>query len=205
MNFDARTRGTLLERDIEKVHNKIWITERSHINAEKRSRFLELYFHIVLAMFALASIGISILSGDSIGGLKEDTLSFAAITTLCLSLLIFGFKFGESAAKHRSCYLALQKLRATNHEDSSKLEIEYIEVLGHYPNHTSGDYMRLAVSNIFESAQTLESPPGKKIELGRWARVKYAIGWLIARVALLLFALVPLFMGAYGIAFQASP
>uniref|UniRef100_UPI00249382A2 hypothetical protein n=1 Tax=Epibacterium ulvae TaxID=1156985 RepID=UPI00249382A2 len=92
-----------------------------------------------------------------------------------------------------------------NHEDSSKFEIEYIEVLGHHPNHTSGDYMRLAVSNIFERIQKLESPPGKKVELGRWERCKYAIGWLIARIALLLFALMPLFMGAYGIAFQANP
>jgi len=179
------------------------------MKAEKRSRFLELYFHIVLASFALASIGISVLNHSNIDVFKESILSFTSITTLCLTLLIFGFKFGETAANHRSCYLALQKLRASKYEDHLALEKAFIEVLGNYPNHTNGDYMRLAVSNILKPEQNLESPPGVKVVLGLWERIVYAGGWILARFSLFAFALMPLAMALYGTdflrAFSASP
>jgi len=193
-----------MEEQLEKVHNRIWITERCHMKAEKRSRFLELYFHIVLALFALASIGISVLNLTNIDAIKESILTFASITTLCLSLLIFGFKFGETAASHRSCYLALQKLRASMQQDHTSLERDYIDILGHYPNHTNGDYMRLAVSNVLQPAQELESPPGKKVLLGFWKRTVYAGWWLFARLALISFALLPFLMALYGIDFPIS-
>lgn len=185
--------------NIAKVENRIWITERCHMKAEKRSRFLELYFHIVLATFALTSIGVSILNYSCVNSINENIITFASITTLCLSLLIFGFKFGETAAKHRSCYLALQKLRASEHQDRSSLEKDFIEILGHHPNHTTGDYMRLAISNIWSSVQELESPPGKKVVFGFWDRFFYAGIWLLTRLSLIVFALMPLIMALlYG-------
>lgn len=193
-----------MEGELRRVQNRIWITERCHMKAEKRSRFLELYFHIVLASFALASIGVSVLNHDNIDALKESILSFTSITTLCLSLLIFGFKFGEAAANHRSCYLALQKLRATKHDDHLSMEKAFIEILGHYPNHTYGDYMRLAVSNIWGPVQNLESPPGERVVLDRWDRIVYAGGWLLARISLVVFALMPLVMALYGTDFLSA-
>lgn len=168
------------------------------MQAEKRSRFLELYFHIVLALFALVSIGISILNGGDIQGLKSEILTFASITTLCLSLLIFGFKFGETAANHRACYLALQKLRAERKGTASELETAYIEILGHHPNHTSGDFKRLIVNNVLQRKQVLESPPGRTVELDRWDRVAFASAWLLVRIALIVFALMPFVMAIYG-------
>lgn len=183
------------------VQNRIWITERCHMKAEKRSRFLELYFHIVLALFALASIGISVLNHTYIDRLEEDIITFTSITTLCISLLIFGFKFGETAANHRSCYLALQTLRATKHDDELSMEREFIKILGHYPNHTNGDYMRLAVSNICSETQELESPLGKKVTFDRWDRFVYACGWVLTRLSLIIFALMPLVLAFYGIDF----
>lgn len=202
MNYDARTQDPALSKKLENIRNRIWITERCHMNAEKRSRFLELYFHIVLALFALASIGISILNGTDVDGLKESFFSFASITTLCISLLIFGFKFGETAANHRTCYLSLQALQSRNVADNSELEQEYIKILGHHPNHTSGDYMRLALSNIWTSRQKLESPLGEQIELSLWTRIVYIGGWLLARLFLLAFAIMPFFLAAYGIDFE---
>ncbi len=198
-----------MEDELRRVQNRIWITERCHMKAEKRSRFLELYFHIVLALFALASIGISILNHSNTDALKDSILSFASITTLCLSLLIFGFKFGETAANHRTCYLALQKLRATSNEDHLSLEKAFIEVLGHHPNHTYGDYMRLAISNILKPLQDLESPPGEKVVISSWERFVYGGGWLLARFSMIVFALMPLVMALYGTdflsAFSTSP
>lgn len=187
-----------MEKSLKTVHNRMWITERCHMKAEIRSRFLELYFHIILALFALASICISIINHESIDLLKERILILASITTLCLSLLIFGFKFGEAAASHRSCYLALQKLRASAYEDHTFLEKLYIDVLGYYPNHTNGDYMRLAVNYIWKPIQELESPPGEKVVLSCWTRIVYAGWWLLARLALISFALLPFAMALYG-------
>ena len=65
----------------------------------------------------------------------------------------------------------MQKLRATEHSDHLALEREYIKILGHYPNHTYGDYMRLAVSNIWGPTQNLESPPGRKVTIDCWDRL----------------------------------
>jgi len=174
------------------------------MNAERRSRFLELYFHIVLALFSLASIGISVLGGASNTRFNENILSFTSITTLCLSLLIFGFKFGETAANHRSCYLSLQKLRANTNRDSETLNTNYIDILGHHPNHTPGDYMRLAVKNILCSEQILESPVGKKIKLGLWQRLTYTGGWVTAQISLAAFAVMPFILVYLGVDFPSA-
>ncbi|MBL3587705.1 SLATT domain-containing protein [Rhodovulum sulfidophilum] len=190
------------QNNLKQLYDRIWITERCHMNAEKRSRFLELYFHIVLALFALSSICISVVGGTQNVRLSDSILSFASITTLCLSLLIFGFKFGETAANHRSCYLALQKLRANGEQTIQKQEEAYIEVLGHYPNHTTGDYMRLAVSNIFQAEQSLKLPNGEAVQLGCWRRLSYAISWLTARLVLVVFAALPFVVVFYGIDFN---
>jgi hypothetical protein len=193
-----------MDDDLGKIKNRIWITERCHMQAEKRSRFLELYFHIVLASFALASIAVSVFNQNNLDTHKESILSFTSITTLCLSLLIFGFKFGEVAANHRSCYLELQKLRAMKSKDHLAIEQKFIEILGYYPNHTNGDYMRLAVSNVFRFDQELESPLGKKTKFSLWQRSVYVCGWLLARVSLVVFAIMPILMGLYGTDFLGA-
>lgn len=193
----------MTEQDkLNQLYDRIWTTERCHMNAEKRSRFLELYFHIVLALFALSSICISVVGDTQNVRFNDSILSFASITTLCLSLLIFGFKFGETAANHRSCYLALQKLRASGDQASQEQEVAYTEVLGHYPNHTTGDYMRLAVSNIFQAEQSLKSPNGEAVRLGWWRRLSYVLSWLTARLLLLVFATLPFVIVFYGIDFN---
>lgn len=185
--------------ELSRLRDRIWITERCHMNAEKRSRFLELYFHIVLALVALASIFISVVGDAQNIRLNENILSFTSITTLCLSLLIFGFKFGETAANHRSCYLSLQKLRASTESEPHKLEEDYIKILGNYPNHTTGDYMRLAMSNILKNEQNLTSPNGKKVCIGWWQRLSYALSWTLSRVPLVIFAAMPFILVVYAI------
>ncbi len=165
---------------------------------------MELYFHIVLALFALSSICISVVGAGENVQLSESIFTFASITTLCLSLLIFGFKFGETAANHRSCYLALQKLRAKSEGLGQEQEQAYIEILGHYPNHTPGDYMRLAVSDIFRAEQELKLPNGKAVHLGFWRRISYAISWLIARLLLVAFAVLPFIVALYAIDFAEA-
>jgi len=121
-----------MEKDqIDKLRNRIWITERCHMNAEIRNRYLEYYFHITLALFALSSIFIALFQNETNVSSFENILTFTTICTLSISLLIFGFSFGEVAAQHRSCYLDLQRLRIEDSGTEGSLNARYINTLSY--------------------------------------------------------------------------
>lgn len=189
---------------LDQLRSRIWITERCHMHAEKRSRFLELYFHIVLALFAFATISISIWSATAATAMSDSVLTLTAIATLCLSLLIFGFKFGEIAAQHRSCYLGLQRLRLGEYSDAAKLNKDYIELLGYFPNHSKGDYYRLAMTNIFLAEQGMTTPNGDKARFGIWNRMSYAFYWISIRFFIVIFGLLPAALFLFGTGFWGS-
>lgn len=200
MNFCARTLYWGREMQLSEIHklkNNIWITERCHMRAEKRKRFLEHYFHVTLALYALASIAISVFQGSSTMANLPSIMTFTAICTLAISLLIFGFRFGESAAQHRTCYLELQKLRLENADTPQ--ETIYINILGHHPNHSSADYMAVAVSNIFLWQQQLKDSNGNQIELSIFDRLSYSLYWVVIRVAGLAFFFSPIFLALYAL------
>ena len=150
----------------------MWITERCHMNAERRNRRYELYFHLLLAFYSIAAIGHQILSNGKEGILGSDVFLFLSVCTLSLSLLIFGFKFGETAAQHRACYLKLQDLR---HQFMSieELNESYVSAIGSLPNHTKRDFHNVVIGNVFKKTQELQKSDGSKYELSIWARVKY--------------------------------
>lgn len=191
--------------DIEKLKDRMWITERCHMKAEKRKRFLEHYFHITLALFALASIAISLFqrnpSSDELGSI----MTFTSICTLSISLLIFGFKFGESAAQHRSCYLDLQKLRMRGDLDVVQLNVEYIDTLGYYPNHSNSDYMSVAVSNVLLAAQNLKDPNGSPITFSYFSRISYSLYWLVIRLLVVAFLISPILLASAATGFLEVP
>lgn len=200
MNFCARTLYWGLKMqlpEIQKLKSNIWITERCHMRAEKRKRFLEHYFHVTLALYALSSIAISVFQGSSATASLPSIMTFTTICTLSISLLIFGFRFGESAAQHRTCYLELQKLRLE--QDDERQQITYINILGHYPNHSSADYMAVVVSNIFLTQQRLTDSNGDQIELSAFDRLTYFSYWALIRIAGLAFFISPLLLALYAL------
>jgi hypothetical protein len=144
------------------------------MKAEKRNRFLEYYFHITLALFALGSIFIALFEKPLNADSFENVLTFTSICTLSISLIIFGFAFGETAAKHRSCYLDLQKLRLATTCDVVELNTKYIETLAYYPNHSTSDYMNVVISNIFSEKQELKNSNGDQIYFSKFSRLKYS-------------------------------
>jgi len=183
--------------EIQKLKNNIWITERCHMRAEKRKRFLEHYFHVTLALYALASIAISVFQSSPTTANLPSIMTFTAICTLSISLLIFGFKFGEAAAQHRTCYLELQKLRLEQGDDPQ--ETTYINILGHHPNHSSADYMAVAVSNIFSPQQRLTDSNGNHIQLSSFDRLSYSLYWVVIRAAGLAFFVSPILLALYAL------
>jgi hypothetical protein len=178
--------------DIGKLKDRMWITERCHMKAEKRKRFLEFYFHIALALFALASIAISLFQSEPSSTQFGTMMTFTSICTLSISLLIFGFRFGETAAQHRSCYLDLQRLRISEDLDIVQLNKKYIDTLCYYPNHSNLDFMDVAVSNIFFAKQALKDSNGSQISYSLFSRATYSFHWLVVRLLLVTFLLAPI-------------
>lgn len=164
---------------------RMWTTGRCHMRAEKRNRFLEHYFHIVLALYALSAIGTSLYPiADTGNSIQKFIIPFASVFTLSISLLIFGFKFGESAAKHRSCYLELQKLDVSRITDAAELNEKYITVLGHYSNHSYSDFMKVALHESNGIAAVAR-------RFSFWERKRFRIFMTIAWVLALAFAAGP--------------
>lgn len=117
------------------------------MNAERRNRFLEIYFHLLLAFYSVVGIGNSILGNST--GVQVDgaILLYVSILTLSISLIIFGFKFGELAARHRTCYLTLQRI--TEPSFNGDLSEKYISTFENLPNHLYIDFLRLAIQYPF--------------------------------------------------------
>ncbi len=163
------------QQSLQKLKDSIWITYRCHIRAEKRNRFLEHYFHIVLALYALSSIAVALYpTADTSTGMPRFLNSFSSVFTLMISLLIFGFKFGEAAAKHRACYLELQKLRQSDCCDVTKLNNDYTNTLGYYSNHTYSDFMHSVMTNFFSGDQKIKDSSGNPYFFTKMQRFRFA-------------------------------
>lgn len=168
------TSGSDLSDEVENIKRRIWITERCHMNAERRNRRYELYFHILLAAYSIVAIGYNILETSHKVSVGDDVFLFLSVFTLALSLLIFGFKFGETAAQHRTCYLALQKLRFENHT-AEELNNKYVSTIGNLPNHTTQDFLNVAISNVFSRTQEMSSAEGRRYEFSHFSRLRFVL------------------------------
>ncbi|MBW6494015.1 MAG: SLATT domain-containing protein [Burkholderiaceae bacterium] len=153
------------------------------MNAERRNRFLEIYFHLLLAFYAIAGIGNSILGNSTGLEVNGSILLYISILTLSISLIIFGFKFGEMAAQHRTCYLTLQRILDPSF--SGDLNEKYISTIENLPNHQEIDFMRLAIQDPFSRQQSLTNSDGVPYTFTRLQLVSY----IIRRITTLLFLL----------------
>jgi hypothetical protein len=189
----------MVRNELDKLKERIWITERCHMKAEARNRRLEFFFHITLALFALSSIFVGLFQFETGFSGFDNILTFTSICTLSISLLIFGFKFGETAAQHRSCYLDLQRLRFQALDAENSLNEKYIDTLSYYPNHSTSDYMSVTISNIFSSKQSLKDSNGEPFLFSIFSRLKHAISWLTLRLLAVALALTPISLALISI------
>lgn len=157
------------------------------MNAERRNRFLEIYFHLLLAFYSVAAIGNSIIGRASGGEISGEIVLYLAILTLSISLIIFGFKFGETAAQHRSCYLELQKLMGSDHGED--LNRRFIETIANVPNHSTMDYLKLAIAHPMTKVQTLRLPNGEHYTATTAVLLRYAFNRVAVVLILIIFTL----------------
>lgn len=144
------------------LKDKIWITAKSRMLAERRYKTYEISSHLFLSYMSLLLIISTIFSTD----LKGAVYHFDQIT-ICISLAIFaaslisyGFRFGETAAQFRECYLRLQQLEHQALDDAEIAE-RYFEILGSCPNHSTADYGRFVVEMTFYKKKPIQSGPDK--------------------------------------------
>jgi hypothetical protein len=138
------------------IIEKLWITSKLRMGAERRFRTLEYIWHIVLCIISILIISVSIFSENLNANFPSQSYNIiASVFILSITLIIFGFRFGETAAQHRECYLKIQSL-INSSKQKSELQEEYNKILCAYPNHSEFDYKNFIIkSRVFY---------GKKLE-----------------------------------------
>lgn len=179
------------------IKSAIWLTAHCRMIAEKRYRLYEIVSHISLSWLSLSVITWSIVHRSQPPGTLLDTYTAVlSVFVFAISIVIFGFRFGETAALCRECYLRLQKLHASS-LSLQDITNQYHEILGAYENHDKKDFERLIMERTLWGSRDLWSSDGKKITWSCPMLLSYALRfttfWL-ATLLLFLLGLVPYLM-----------
>lgn len=147
-----------MSTDNKELLDNIWKTSKTRMITEERYRSYDLAAHILTSYYALMLIVSSIFSAEIVNFTTAfDKISISlAVIVFSLTLILGGFRYSETADKHRNCYLKLQEiLRDTS---STNLAATYSEILKEYPNHSPQDYDRLVVeSTIYRNKPIIRS------------------------------------------------
>ena len=176
------------DADFSKIKELIWITTKSRIYAERRFRSYDIASHIVLSLLSVVIISITLLSEELPQSAPLDAYTVVySVFILAASIVVFGFKFGETATLHRECYLRLQRLHDSTDTHDKVLE-RYHCILSSYPNHSDCDYESLVISRTLLNSEIMSRSDGTSIlwsypMLFRWA-VHHLSFWLLPCVIL---------------------
>ena len=155
---------------IKKFRDRVWFTSKSRIAAEKRLRHYDVASHLSLSMLSTIVVGISVFSENIPQQIPVDNYTIVlSVLAVVFSVIVFGFRFGETAALHRECYLRLDRLR-DQELSYSELVQEYHEILSAYPNHSKLDYERVVLDNRFFNNKKLTDTSGGDVNW-TWAMV----------------------------------
>lgn len=158
-----------------RISDNIWITSKTRMHSEVRYRLYSVVSHILLSYFSVVIIVISILSE----ALEEKVEHLSQINTVialflfATSLIVYGFKFEETARLHRECYLRLQELFSSKFSEDEKIE-HYNRILLAYPNHAERDYESLVVRRTLLNNADMSNSKGP---------VTYSVTMLISWIA----------------------
>ena len=148
----------MVNEDIEMLRNRIWFTAKSRMMAERRYKGYDGVFTILIATLSVLAIGMNLLALAHENSINASFYStFIAVFILMISLIVYGFQFGQKATLHRECYLRLQKINSEIRELDA-LNSAYNEILGAYPNHSNRDYETFVVGEtLFKKKSLIDS------------------------------------------------
>jgi conflict system pore-forming effector with SLATT domain len=147
--------------DIE--NNNIWWTSKVRMHAEKRFHRYSVASHLLLAYYALVIVLTSIFGQvlvHRVPNFLELNIAFSVVL-FASSLIVYGFKFSETAQNHRDCYLRIQRLLSQG-LGNKELQEKYHEILAGYPNHSSQDYDDFIIERTFVHRDELTNSSGPK-------------------------------------------
>lgn len=179
--------------EVKLVRDKIWRTAKSRMRAEVRYRRYHLAAHFFISYYSLLVIIASIFASEltELASVTDKIVIALSVVVFSLSLVIYGFRFSETADKHRECYLRLQRIL----DDSTIADLadQYHSILQHYPNHHSHDYDDLLVQQAILLGRPLtEVSTGDSVKPSLIAVVSYFARRILWWVFCATFALMPL-------------
>ncbi|MGA1856509.1 SLATT domain-containing protein [Azospirillum sp. 11R-A] len=145
------------------IADNIWITAKTRMFTEARYRSYNLLANVWITTCSLLLIFFSLFT-DEISAVihHADRLNIAlSIAVLALSLVLSGFRFLETAAQHRECYIKLQALYETR-GCNQNLAKEYNAILDAYPNHDDQDYDNLVIDRAIFRDKPITDPKTKE-------------------------------------------
>jgi hypothetical protein len=178
------------------LRDKMWKTSKCRMRAETRYRRYHLAAHFFVSYYSLLVILASLFATELSAFLPSpDKIIIAlSIAVFSWSLVLFGFRFSETADKHRECYLRIQRLLDTG--ASTDLAAEYHATIEHYPNHDSSDYNNLLVENaVFLRRPITDANTNTAIRPSIGTIISYFVRSILWAFLWLLFLALPFLVG----------
>ena len=128
-----------------KLEDKIWLTGRIRIEAEKRLLRISFHSRVLLLWYSAFGLGVAIYNLTVGMDAPMQSVSWLIYSALILaaSALVQGFRVGERAEMMKQCYVQLQELSGdltlggVSKKDAAA---RYIKILASFENHKTSDY-----------------------------------------------------------------
>ena len=181
------------DKDQRTQSDNIWITAHTRMQAEKRYKRYSLASHLLLSYYAFLMILLSVFSDFIKTSIPLSQINIAlAIAVFSASLIVYGFKFGETAQLHRECYLRLQKLLALV-DSEPEMIAQYHEIIEGYPNHSAHDFDDLVIERTLIKNDILRNSNGP-IQWTVLMLVRKSFHWLIYWLAIAFLTVFPVYI-----------
>lgn len=147
---------------VASAHERAWRTAKCRMRAEARFRAYDRAAHVFICYYSFLLIAAAIFAPELSTCVPYfDKLNITlSVLVFALSLMLSGYKWSETADKHRACYLALHKLQARVGDDISS---DYADLLELYPNHAPMDDSDLIVESARRNNPVKDGVSGQPI------------------------------------------
>lgn len=160
---------------MDDLSNKIWLTQKSRIAAEKRLSRYDFFSQVILVWYSCALLAGSIYSLRSPSDDASATLVVLSAMALVASIFVSGRRFCQRGMLLRQCYEELGRLYGeTKISSRGEKEIwdDYFRVLSISENHNDSDFCAAMVGLKWSGAE-LNQP------VTQWMHIKFIFSNLV--------------------------
>lgn len=162
-----------MEKRINKLKDKIWITKKSRINAAERLIYLSYCTQILIIYYTLFIIGFSIWEFSNMAAPHGVTILtlISSVALLAMSIFFSLQNYRERALKLKYCYISLDELidelelmemelpqldKTTSTQKIKNINMRYLDLQKEHENHKPIDYYKLIVNNKITKNESQE-------------------------------------------------